>query len=74
MDMSNLEVHNAGYRYILVVIDSLSPYLFTEKLKSKSAKAVLAAFENIFSRSPELPHVLNSDKGTEFINKHLQAL
>ena len=74
MDMSNLEVHNAGYRYILVVIDSLSRYLFTEKLKSKSAKAVLVAFENIFSRSPELPHVLNSDKGTEFINKHLQAL
>ena len=74
MDVGNIAEHNLGYKYILVVIDCLSRYLYTEKLKNKSAITVTAAFENIFNRAEELPYVINSDKGTEFINKLIQAL
>ena len=74
MDMTNIKKNNDDYSYILVVIDSLSRYLYTEKLRSKTAEAVTVAFKNIFKRTPELPQVINSDKGKEFTNKLLQAL
>ena len=74
MDVSNLKQYNDDFNFILVVIDTLSRFLYTEKLKNKSAASVTAAFKSIFERAQKLPSLINSDKGTEFTNKTLQKL
>jgi hypothetical protein len=72
VDLQNIKKYNDDYQYVLVVIDVLSRYLYTEKLTSKSGPAVLEGFKNIFIRAKKLPNVLNTDQGTEFIYGPLQ--
>ena len=74
IDFPDFEPHNDGYRYILVVIDCLSRFVYTEPIKTKSADDVAVAFEKIFKRAEHLPVVLNSDEGNEFRNKKVIAL
>ena len=74
IDFPDFKRHNDGYRYVLVVIDCLSRFVYTEPIKTKSADDVVVAFEKIFKRAEHLPVVLNSDEGNEFRNKKVIAL
>lgn len=66
---------NGGNRYILVVIDCLSKYVWTTPLKSKSAVAVCNGFKKIFEKSkPRLPRHVQSDHGKEFYNNTMRRL
>ena len=71
IDIQKIAKYNQGYRYILVCIDILSKYAWAEPLKSKSGKNILAAFKKIFKKGRK-PLLLQSDQGTEFLNKHFQ--
>ena len=56
-----------GYKYILVTVDNGSRMVDAEPLKTKDNKAVLAAFNTIFSRKIiNEPKVLEVDNGSEF--------
>lgn len=59
---------NKGYKYLLLVIDCYSKYLWTRALKSKTASEVSDAFESILKLDRK-PKNLQTDDGTEFFNK-----
>ena len=65
-----VEKFNDGYRYMLVCIDVLSKYACVE---NKAGPSLLEAFKVILS-SGSKPEKIMTDEGTEFFNKHFQAL
>ena len=69
-DLSSLAGENDKYRYILVVIDIFSRYLWLEPLRTKTGKEVLNAFKSIFARGV-VPKKLRTDSGAEFKFKGL---
>ena len=74
IDFQSISQHNDGYKYILVAIDGLSRYVYTEKLKTKTGKAVKDSLSKVLDRCFELPKVLNSDRGTEFTASVVQKM
>ena len=58
---------NRGYKYVLVCIDGYSRYLMTRLLKSKDAKTVCSAMQDIIKYYGAPKHI-NCDQGTEFTN------
>lgn len=77
-DLLELQPHssdNRGYKFILIVIDCLSKYVWWAPLKSKSAKDVTQGFREIFQKAhPRRPRHLQTDKGKEFYNSQMRAL
>ena len=64
---------NKGYKYILIVIDCFSKYLWTRAIKNKTGEEVTKAFNDIFSRG-KIPQNLQTDNGTEFYNHSFRDL
>lgn len=69
-DLSSLAGENDKYRYILVVIDIFSRYLWLEPLRTKTGKEVLNAFKSICARGV-VPKKICTDSGAEFKFKGL---
>lgn len=66
---------NRGYKYVLVVIDSFSKYLWTRALKSKTGEEVTRAMADILDNSAgRIPSHLQTDWGKEFYNVKFRAL
>ena len=61
-DMSYYAKKNDSYKFILLVIDIFSKYVWLRPLKTKTSKEVQAAFHSIQRR----PKLLRTDKGMEF--------
>lgn len=73
IDVRNIRRFNAGFTYILVVIDVLSKMAWVEPLRDKSCATVTKAFEVILERANgRIPVCLQTDKGREFIGGALQ--
>ena len=72
VDMSALSRYNDGYRYLLCCIDVFSKRAWAVPLRNKSGESVKEAFEQIFK--DEIPNMIQTDKGTEFVNATVQAL
>ena len=64
---------NKNYKYILTVIDFFSKYSWCYPLKSKKSKEIINSFKDIFKKSKRIPKLIQSDEGTEFINKQTQT-
>jgi hypothetical protein len=62
---------NKSHKYILVVIDVFSKYVWAQPLKNKSGSVVTAAMKKILVKPPKN---LQTDHGKEFYNKEFQAL
>lgn len=73
MEFQSYAKENRGYKYILVVIDCFSKFLWTQPLKSKSAVEVRNAMEKILLQ-PRKPKNLQSDNGREFYNAQFKNL
>ena len=69
-DFSNIQSSNDGYRFLLVVIDVFSKFLWVQPLKDKRAQSVIKALKVILSGRK--PQSIKSDKGSEFKNKDVQ--
>jgi len=74
VDLSKLAKYNHGYKYLLVIIDVLSKYAWVRPLKSKYAKELKAALEDVFDKSKRQPQFIHTDKGTEFLNSAVKSL
>ena len=74
IDFSSYSQYNDGFKFILIAIDGLSRYLYTEKLKTKKGVAITEGLSSVFKKCPELPKVLNSDRGKEFLANPVQQL
>jgi Integrase core domain len=71
IDMQQYKKDNGGVRYILIVIDVLSKYVWGRTLKDKKANTVRIALDSIITESNRKPVLIQSDKGLEFKNKTL---
>ena len=72
VDMQNVARYNDSYRYILTCIDVFSKRAFAVPLRDKRGPTLAAAFEKIFAEA--VPNMLQTDRGTEFLNSQVQDL
>lgn len=61
---------NNGYKYILIVINCFSKFVWAFPLKSKSAAEVPKNMEKVFKI--QTPNNLQTDQGREFFNKEME--
>ena len=66
--------NNKGHKYILVIIDNFSKFLWTVPLKTKNAQNITDEFQNIIKTSKRTPKNLHTDRGTEYYNKNFNTL
>ena len=64
--------NNKGNRYVLVMIDNFSKFVWTIPLKNNNAITIKDSFENILINSEKKPNLIESDRGKEFYNKIFQ--
>ena len=62
-----------GKRYVAVISDQLTRYVFTEALVDKSAMAIAVALQKFISLFG-CPQELVTDQGTEFLNQTLEEV
>ena len=73
LDMIDYKISNRkGYRYIFIVIDNFSKYLWAIPLKNKYSQTITNEFSIILTTSKRKPLKLESDRGTEFYNSIFQ--
>ena len=60
--------NNKGYRYIFVIIDNFSKYLWAIPLKNKNSQIITIDFSNILTQSKGKPLKIESDRGAKFYN------
>lgn len=56
---------NKGFKFILVVIDCFSKYLWTVPLRDKTGASVANAFKQILTKDGGVPKNLQSDQGRD---------
>ena len=72
-DMIDYKIsNNKGFRYIFIIIDNFSKYLWAIPLKNKYSKTITDEFSNIVSTSKRKPLKIESDRGAEFYNSIFQ--
>ena len=71
VDVQNLSRYNKGYKYLLTCIDIFSKYAWVVPLKTKQGQELVKAFQIILS-SGRKPNKLQTDQGTEFLNRVFQ--
>ena len=71
LNAENLSKYNKNIKFLLIVIDIFSRYLWVRPLKNKTNDEVIKGFKSIFSEG-RLPVNLRSDKGSEYTGKPIQ--
>ena len=72
-DMIDYKIsNNKGFRYIFVIVDNFSNYLWAIPLKNKYSQTITNEFSNILSTSKRKPLKIESDRVTEFYNSIFQ--
>ncbi|CAK1584449.1 unnamed protein product [Parnassius mnemosyne] len=74
IDFQKYSAFNKGYKYVLVVIDALSKYVWVRLLKTKHKHCVINAMQSLLSESRRKPKNLQTDLGTEFYNDSFKYL
>lgn len=74
VELGSMKDDNDGYRYLLVVIDVLSKFVWVIPLLSKTTSAVANGFNQILASTERRPTTLQSDKGKEFVGAAFQKL
>ena len=65
--------NNKNYRYIFIVIENFSNYLWAKPVKNKYSQTITNEFSNILKTSKRKPLKIESDRGTEFLkSKNIQ--
>ena len=64
--------NNKGFRYIFIIIDNFSKYLWAIPLKNKFSQTIKNEFSNILTTSKRKLLKLESDRGSEFYNSVFQ--
>lgn len=71
-DVSNIASHNDGYKFLLVLIDIFSRFLFIVPLKNKQNQTIIEGLKSVFQKGRK-PHTLRTDKGSEFKNRWVKT-
>ena len=70
--MTSLAKDNDNHKFLLTCIDCFSKYAWVEPLHRKLSVNVVRAFKRTFAKDKRVPKRLQTDKGTEFLNKPVQ--
>lgn len=70
-DVQNLSEFNKGIKYLLVIVDVFSRFLWVRCLKDKKSQSVIDTFKDILD-GPRHPKAIRTDRGTEFYNRYLK--
>ena len=74
-DMIDYKISNIkGYRYIFIIIDNFSKYLWAIPLKNKYSQTIADEFSNVLSKPKRKPLKIESDRGTESYKSVFQNL
>ena len=71
--LPQLKKYNRGYVFIFTVIDVFSKVAYAIPLKNKRGSTLVEALKSILNKSQQKPNKLQTDKGSEFLNKTFQA-
>ena len=72
-DMIDYKIsNNKGFRYIFIIIDNYSKYLWAIPLKNKYSQTITEEFSNILTKSKRKPLKLESDRGAKFYKSIFQ--
>ena len=71
MDLSSLAKYNKNHKFILILIDIFSRFVWAVPLKSKHASEIIRAFKIVFSKGRK-PKSLRTDNGGEFVAKSVK--
>ena len=72
-DMIDYKVsNNKGYRYIFIIIDNFSKYLWAIPLKNRYSQTITNEFSNVLTNSKRKPLKIESDGGAEFYDSIFQ--
>ena len=72
-DMVDYKISNIkGFRYIFIIIDNYSKYLWAIPLKNKYSQPITNEFSKILPTSKRNPLKIESDCGTDFYNSIFQ--
>ncbi|KAJ8912012.1 hypothetical protein NQ315_003549 [Exocentrus adspersus] len=74
IDLISYSKENNGYKYVLIVINCFSKFVWTEPLINKSAQEVANAMNKILQRSKKIPKNVQTDMGKEFYNTNFNKL
>jgi transposase InsO family protein len=74
MDMIKLSSYNDGVKYLMIIIDLFSRYLWILPLKSKTSKEVTDVLNHFWLKEKRSPQLFQSDSGTEYKNRTLKSL
>ena len=72
LDMQKYSKENDGYRYICVIIDCFSRYVWVKPLKNKTGKTTVKALALLLMN--ERPKLIQADQGTEFFNRDVKRM
>tara|TARA_B100001094_G_scaffold177896_2_gene171895 strand:+ start:925 stop:3219 length:2295 start_codon:yes stop_codon:yes gene_type:complete len=62
-----------GYRYIVVIIDIFSKFIYLHPIKDKTGPSVNMVLRKIFLNG-DIPRIIGCDQGSEFSNESLNVL
>ena len=72
-DMKDYKIsNNKGCRYIFIIIDNFSKFLWAIPLTNKYSESITNEFSNILTTLKRKPLELESDRGSEFYNSIMQ--
>ena len=71
VDVQSLSRYNKGFKYLLTCVDIFSKYAWVIPLKTRQGQELVKALRTILS-SGRKPLKLQTDKGTEFLNRQFQ--
>ncbi|XP_074596512.1 uncharacterized protein LOC141851662 [Brevipalpus obovatus] len=74
VDLQEFKSKNKGNGYILTIIDVFSKFAWGIPIKNKGSRAVASAFKELFEKEKRVPTKLQTDKGTEFLNREVQSI
>lgn len=72
LDMQKFKNENKGYRYLCVIIDTFSKFVWVKPLKDKTGKSLVKALSLIIMN--ERPKKIMADQGSEFYNKTVKKM
>jgi hypothetical protein len=72
--MDELAGFNKNYTFLLTIIDLFSRYLWVIPLKNNTGKHVADELDKFFDKLIQLPTVISTDNGVEFINENTEAI
>ena len=72
LDFQKYSAENDGYKYLCTIIDTFTREVWAKPLKNKGGKTIVKALALLIMT--ERPKLIQSDQGTEFLNKDVRKM